>query len=326
MKYFVSGSTGFIGNKLVDALMGKGYQVNVLVRNKQAYTTTKKEIKIFQGDLLNVDVLNEAIKGCDFAFHLAAYANIWSKDKSLAYNTNVLGTKNVLEAALNNNIKKLVFTSSAATLPPSVKDEIVDETFALPDTYLTEYETTKKAAEQLCMEYFKKGLNVVIVNPSRVYGPGLLNKSNSVTILIKKYLEGKWRIIPGDGTRIGNYVYIDDVVSGHILALENGKSGEKYILGGTNNSYNEFFNLLAKSTGKKFRLFHLPLSVMLVIANFEFFMAETFGKKPLITPPWVKRYNQNRPLSNEKAIKNLQYSFTPLNEGIKKTVNWLNSK
>lgn len=326
MKCFVSGSTGFIGNKLVDALIVKGYQVNIIVRNKQTITTTKKEIKIFHGDLLDVDVLNEAIKGCDFVFHLAAYANIWSKDKSLAYNTNVLGTKNVLETALKNNIKKLIFTSSAATLPPSVKDEIVDETFTLPDTYLTDYETTKRKAEQLCVEYYKKGLDVVIVNPTRVFGPGFLNKSNSVTILIKKYLNGTWRFIPGKGTEIGNYVFIDDVVQGHIFAMQKGIPGEKYILGGTNISYNGFFEMLRNVSKKNRTLFHLPFFLMMAVSRFELFMAETFGKKPLITPPWVKRYLQNRPVSSKKATHQIKYSVTPLNEAMEKTIKWLNSK
>ncbi len=189
--------------------------------------------------------------------------------------------------------------------------------------YLTEYEITKQQAEQLCIEYAKEGLHIVIVNPSRVYGPGFLNKSNSVTILIKKYIEGKWRIIPGDGSQIGNYVFIDDVVSGHILAMEKGRSGERYILGGTNVSYNELFDLLAIVWGKKFKMFHLPMSIMMVVAKFELFMAESFGKKPLITPPWVKRYQQNRPLSVEKAKKEIQYLNTPLETGIKKTISWL---
>jgi farnesol dehydrogenase len=167
---------------------------------------------------------------------------------------------------------------------------------------------------------------VVIVNPPRLYGPGLLNKSNSVTILIKKYLKGTWRIIPGTGNAIGNYVFIDDVVNGHILAMKNGISGERYILGGENISFNGFFNSLSKVSGKKYMLFHLPFPVILAISKIEFFLAEKFGKKPLITPPWAKRYLQNRPVSSKKAIAHLKYSITPLNEGIRKTIEWLKTK
>ncbi len=323
MKCFVTGATGFIGNRLVDALAEKGYKVNVLVRKIKNFENKSAKVKVFEGDLLNTDVLNNAIKDCDYIFHLAAYANIWSKDKTLAFKTNVTGTKNVLELAVQNKVKKVVFTSSAATLPPSEQLELVDETFPVPEEYLTEYETTKQQSEKLCIEYAKKGLHTVIVNPSRVYGPGFLNKSNSLTILIKKYIEGKWRIIPGDGTKIGNYVFVDDVVSGHIKALEKGRSGDKYILGGTNASFNEFFQLLAEVSGKKYKMFHLPTSIMMIVGKVELFMAETFGKKPLITPPWIKRYQQNRPLSVDKAEKEIQYSYTPLDNGFDKTISWL---
>ncbi|MBN2634843.1 MAG: NAD-dependent epimerase/dehydratase family protein [Prolixibacteraceae bacterium] len=323
MKCFVTGGTGFIGNRLVEALVDKGYEVNVLVRKAKDFENKFRHVTVFEGDLFNSDILDKAIESCDCIFHLAAYANLWSKDKTLAYRTNFTATQNILELALKHKIKKVVFTSSAATLPPAAGTELIDESFPVPELYLTEYESTKQQAEQLCIDYCKKNLHVVIVNPSRVYGPGFLNKSNSVTILIKKYLEGKWRIIPGDGSQIGNYVFIDDVVSGHIKALEKGRSGERYILGGTNISYNVFFDLLAKVSGKKYKMFHLPMWIMMIVANFEFFMAESFGKKPLITPPWIKRYQQNRPLSTEKAKREIQYSETPLEKGIKKTIDWL---
>ncbi len=323
MKCFVTGGTGFIGYRLVETLAGKGYEVNVLVRRTKDFENKFQNVKVFEGDLFNIEVLDKAISGCEFIFHLAAYANIWSKDKTLAFRTNVTGTKNILELALKHNVKKVVFTSSAATLPPAINTELVDESFPVPKKYLTEYEITKQQAEQLCIEYSQKGLHVVIVNPSRVYGPGFLNKSNSLTILIKKYIEGKWRIIPGDGSQIGNYVFVDDVVSGHIQALEKGRSGERYILGGTNISFNDFFSLLAKVSERKFRMFHLPVSIMMIVAKFELFMAENFGKRPLITPPWIKRYQQNRPLSADKAKKELQYSITPLSAGIEKTISWL---
>ncbi len=326
MKCFLTGGTGFIGNILIEELTNSNYEVNVLVRRKKDFENKFRNTIIFEGDLFDLKTMDKAIEGCDCIFHLAAYANIWSKDKTLAYRTNYIGTKNILELAIKHNVKKVIFTSSAATLPPAKKTELVDESFPVPKEYLTEYETTKQQAEQLCIEYTKKGLNIVIVNPSRVYGPGFLNKSNSLTILIKKYMEGKWRIIPGDGSQIGNYVFIDDVVSGHIQALEKGRSGERYILGGENVPFTTFFSLLAKVSGKKYKMFHLPLPAMLLVARLELFLADNFGKKPLITPPWVKRYQQNRPLSVEKAKKEIQYSPTPLVTGLEKTINWLKTK
>ncbi|MCG6189638.1 NAD-dependent epimerase/dehydratase family protein [Maribellus maritimus] len=323
MKCFITGATGFIGNRLLEELLRNENEVHILARSPEKLNIPEKRVTVFKGDLFSTDVLEKAITGCDVVYHLAAYANLWSKDKTLAYKTNYTGTKNVLEAAFRNNIKKVVFTSSAATLPPSKEMEEVDETAPLPDTYLTDYETTKRQAENLCVEYFKKGLDVVVVNPPRLYGPGFLNKSNSVTIMIKKYIEGSWRFIPGDGFQLGSYVFVEDVIRGHIQAMKKGIPGKKYILGGENVSYNDFFKILSELTGKKRVMFHIPFSFMLGISKFELFMAETFGKPPLITPPWVKRYLQHRPLNSKKAIRELDYQITPLREGMLKTIAWL---
>ncbi|MFW6277222.1 MAG: NAD-dependent epimerase/dehydratase family protein [Prolixibacteraceae bacterium] len=324
MKCLVTGATGFIGNNLVQELLRRDHEVNVLVRSPHKLTESlKNKITLHEGDLFALEQINKAMNNCDCIFHMAAFANIWSKDKSIARRTNVEGTLNILLAAVKNNVKKVVFTSSAATLPPSEDKEEVNENSQVPETYLTDYETTKREAELLCQDFVKQGLAVIIVQPPRVFGPGKMSKSNSVTLMIKKYINGTWRIIPGNGKQIGNYAFIEDVVNGHILALENGKPGERYILGGTNVSYNQFFETLKEVSGKNYRMFHLPFPVMLAASKFELFMAETFGKKPLITPPWVERYMQNRLVSSRKAINELNYNITPLNEAMAQTIRWI---
>ena len=327
MRYLVTGATGFIGNRLVEELLKLGNEVHVLARTEKKVSELYGDrVVFFEGVLLDLDVIQQAVHNCDVVFHLAAFANIWSKDKMLAYKTNVIGTKNILDAALQNKVKKVVFTSSAAVFPPSENGEEIDETAALPEKYMTDYETTKFQSEQLCMEYSKNGLDVVIVNPTRVFGHGLLNKSNSVTILIKKYIVGNWRIIPGTGSAIGNYVFIDDVVNGHIFAMQSGISGEKYILGGTNTSFNGFFEMISTVSKKNYRLFYLPFPIILAVSKLELFLAEKTGKKPLITPPWAKKYLQNRPVSSKKAMNDLSYTFTPLDDGIGKTIEWLKTE
>ena len=324
MKCFVTGASGFIGFELTKELIKRNYKVNVMVRSELPEFKSEN-LTVFKGDLSNVEIIHKGMKDCDYVFHLAAYANIWSKDKKLPYKTNVEGTKNILECALQNKIKRVVFTSSAAVFAPSLNSEEIDEQTPFPKSYLTDYESTKLEAEMLCRDYVKKGLEVIIVNPSRVFGPGLLNKSNSVTILIKKYIQGKWRILPGSGMSIGNYVFIDDVVNGQILALQNGVPGERYILGGTNISLKNFFSMLSHISGLKFRLYHLPYLLMMLFAQSELAIATIFGKNPMITPAWLRRYMQNRALSSQKAIAELKYTTTPLSEGILKTIIWINS-
>jgi nucleoside-diphosphate-sugar epimerase len=217
-----------------------------------------------------------------------------------------------------------VFTSSAGTIRPSGPFEDSTEESDPPLSYLTEYERTKDKAEKRCMDYVQKGLDVVIVNPSRVYGPGMIGESNSVTRIISLYDRGKWRIMPGDGTSYGNYVFIDDIVSGHICAMEKGIAGNRYLLGGENVTFEQFFTILGEVSGKKHRLIRLPAPVMAATARALFLIAGLFRKDPLVTPAWVERYLQHRRLSSAKAEMQLGYQVTPLREGMKKTLLWLN--
>jgi nucleoside-diphosphate-sugar epimerase len=120
-------------------------------------------------------------------------------------------------------------------------------------------------------------------------------------------------------------LYRSDVVQGHLLALEKGRTGERYILGGENVSFNRLFELIAEAGGKKHALFSVPSFAMTAFANVELFLADRFGKPPLITPAWLKRYNQDRLVSSMKATKELGYHITPLSQGIKETITWLNS-
>ena len=206
------------------------------------------------------------------------------KDPSLVTGINVEGTVNVFEAALAKGAKKVVFTSTGGTMSYSRDGKPVDET-TNPDPRLhTLYEKTKAEAEKITVDYSKKGLNVVTVNPTRVYGPGKLTESNSITKIIRLYLSGLWRIIPGDGKSIGNYVFIDDVVEGHILAARYGRSGERYILGGENLSFREMFNIIGETTGKRRILVNLPAGLMKGIINIVMFISKITGSTPAREP------------------------------------------
>jgi nucleoside-diphosphate-sugar epimerase len=327
MKYFVTGATGFIGHELVKKLLSDGEWINILVR-----TTTRlnfpysEKLSVYTGDLFNEEQIESGMKGCDCVFHLAAWANIWSKNKNTPFGVNVTGTKNILSTALRLGIQRVVFTSSAGVLKPSDQNELIDENSQLPDHYITDYEKTKYQAELLCYEYIRKGLEIVIVCPSKVYGPGVLNKSNSLPKLIKLYLEGRWRFIPGNGKSISNYVYIDDVVDGHILAMKKGISGEKYILGGENASFNQLFRTISEISGIRKKFYRIPSMVFMTVANISLFFADNFGINPLITPAWFKRLTQNRIVSSKKAEEVLNYKITPLETGINKTINWLKNQ
>jgi nucleoside-diphosphate-sugar epimerase len=324
LKIFITGSTGFIGGNLARKLADSGCRVHALCRSSQKANLIKhKNIKIFKGNILDKMSLELAMEGCSQMYHLGACTKVLVQKQDLYYKVNVLGTINVLEAALKLGIEKIVVTSTAGVLCPSTRGA-KDETSNSPTDFFTEYDHSKYLMEKKIEEYVKKGLHIVLVNPTRVYGPGLLSQANSATQLIKMYLQGKWRIIPEDGSRICNYVFIDDVVNGHILAMEKGKAGERYILGGNNISYSNFFQTLANISNKKYIMFKFSKPLLMGISRVIVLFAKISGSPPLITPQYVRKYLQDWKVSSEKAEKELGYAITPLEKGLERTIAWLN--
>jgi farnesol dehydrogenase len=324
MKTFVTGASGFIGSNLVRKLKEEGHDISVLVRDPQkAGDFAQQGIKVIQGDIFDNEKMKRGMEGCEWVFHLAAYAKPTSKDSTLPFRTNVTGTSNVLAAAKEAGVKKVVVTSTAGTMGFSMDGNPVDEQTGRISSYHTEYERTKAIMEQIARECTCESTSIVIVNPSRVFGPGRISISNSVTRIIKLYGIGLWRIIPGDGTSVGNYTFIEDVVNGHIRAAEAGRGGERYILGGENLSFNEFFDIIGKVYGTKRRMFALKTSRLKQIAGISAAVGDLFGKPPLISDNWIEKYLRNWILSSNKAITELNYSITPFEEGVDKTVRWL---
>lgn len=326
MKIFITGGTGFIGRILTRKLVANGHEVRLLVRDiEKVKRIFPDSLRIIPGDIHDTAALLKGMQGCDQVFHLAAYARPWSKDPSLPFKVNVAGTVNVLETALKSNISRVVFTSTAGTMGYSVNGTPATEETNRNPEYFTEYDRTKALAEGKAIDYYNLGLPVVIVNPSRVYGPGYLGISNSVTRIIKLYMKGRWRIIPGNGNGIGNYVFIEDVVNGHILASEKGRPGQRYILGGENLSFNDMFRLLGNASGNRRRMIYLPAGLLSGIATGMKFLSNHTGLPAIITKGWVRKYLNNGSLSSSKAIEELDYKITSFDEGLKHTISWLKS-
>ena len=324
---FITGATGYLGQRLAHHLAGKGHTIHALVRdqNKAMAILNHSSIKLFKGCILKKETIAKAMEGCDQVFHLAALATVWHKNPNAFKKTNMGGLKNVLEICVDKGIKDVLFTSTAGVVGHSTNGKPVAELTNSNPRLETLYEKSKLLAEDVALEYLSKGLRVVIVNPSRVYGPGLLTESNGFTRLMKMYLEGKWNIRPGNGKSIGNYVYIDDVIEGFELAMKKAHPGERYLLGGIDVSYNEFFDSISRLSGKHPKLHSIPLSVMLLASYLHLALAHTTGKHPLITPPFVRKYTKNWLVSSEKAKMELGYAITPLETGLAKTLSWLQS-
>lgn len=324
MKYFITGATGFIGMELTRQLAKEGNEIHLLVRSpEKAMSLNLPGVSIFQGDISNLESIEKAMLGCTHVFHLAAYAKPTAKDARVFHEVNVEGTRKILEACVKLGIERVVFTSTAGTFGPTDNIYDVNEESIRPERYYTLYAETKRAAELLCEGYQGKGLDVITVFPTRVFGPGILNESNSLTKIAEKYQKGSWRIIPGNGKTYGNYVFVDDVVNGLILAMQRAGKGESYILGGENVTFNKLFNVIKMASGKKFRLFNMPYPILWFASVIMKVSGLVLRKPAAISPAWVKRYLQHRRLSSQKAEKELGYTITPLFKGFERTYAWL---
>ena len=325
MKVFVSGATGFIGIQLVKRLVGPGITVHALYRSESKADLIRMEgVKLFKGDILDLSSLEKAAEGCDQAYHTAAFAGVWAKDPAIIQQLNIEGALNVIKAADNCGIGRVVVTSTAGILGPS-ETEPLNENSPPPSSFFTQYEESKFQLEQILMKRIETNPEVVIVNPTRVYGPGFLSESNAVTKMIKQYVEGRWRLIPGNGESSGNYVFVEDVVTGHLLAMEKGTPGERYVLGGENISYNQLFQYTRQTSGVHKRLYKIPLWIMLSAAGIMKWISRITGQPPMTVPDLVRKFNHNWIVSSDKAIHHLGYSPMQALDGIEKTVHWIKS-
>lgn len=326
MKVFVSGATGFIGIQLVKRLAGMGIQVHALYRSEEKANLIRIEgVSLFKGDILDEESLYRAMEGCEQAYHAAAFAAVWARDPDLVFRLNVDGAMNVIRTAARTGTGKIVITSTAGILGPST-GEAVNEASPAPSSFFTTYEASKFRLEQILSERSEQNPEVVIVNPTRVFGPGYLSESNGVTKMIKQYVEGRWRFIPGNGLSSGNYVFVEDVVTGHLLAMEKGKPGERYVLGGENATYIRFFQYISELSGVTKRLFRVPLWIMLAVSMLLKGISVLTGKAPLIVPSLVRKFNHNWIVSSQRARVKLGYDPVSLEEGLARTLEWIKTQ
>lgn len=325
MKVLVTGATGFIGRNLCLHLAEQGYNVVALCRNTaHPYLISHKNITPVKGDILDKESVTKAMNRCGQVYHTAALAKMWCRDKNDYYNINVVGTRNVLELAGEAGVNKVVYTSTCGVWGPTIKHPMSENDPRI-DGFAIDYERTKYLAEIETRIYSTKGLNVVTVNPSRVYGEGPITDSNTVGKMISGYLKGKWRIIPGKGTQVSNYAYLDDVVKGHIAAMEQGTPGNRYILGGEDISFNTFFCTLQSITGKTYSMVKLPQRIIEAYSHFEQLKTTLTGLPPMFLPEFAARLKKDQKYSSQKAITQLNYSITPFEEGMAKTINHIKS-
>ena len=323
MKTLVTGGSGFIGSAVILELVKRGKDVRALVRSRaKPGNLGELDVECVEGDLLDSDSLNRAAHGCNEVYHLAAVYTNWLPDPSVIYRTNVQGTRNLMQVCLDRGVSRVVYTSSTAALGAHGKTPANESAqFNLADTgdhyYLSKYQ-----AEQVALEFAAKGLPVVIVNPSNPLGPRDI-KPTPTGALIVSVLKGK---LPGylDGGL--NFVDVHDVAVGHVLAMEKGKLGEKYILGNANLSIKQYFDLIAEIGGARAPALKIPAAMAAATAYGYEVIARITKKPPITSVSWVKVGSHYSFWDSSKAVRELGFPQTPIREGLKSAIAWFRQR
>jgi farnesol dehydrogenase len=323
-KIFITGGTGFIGSVLLEQLVQRGFSVKALVRTMPETKHNIKNVEYTVGDITNLESLRQGMQDCRYVFHLAAYAKSWSPNSKTYEQVNINGTRNVFTVAQELGVERIVWTSTIVTLGFTPVGVIGHEAMPrITKRCFTEYERTKTLMELEASQWINSGLPLVIVNPTRVYGPGSFSESNTVSKLIHDFRRGRFPFLLNRGVNIGNYGFVNDIAAGHLLAMEHGKIGERYILGGENVSLEKLFQMVNRIDGKKHFQLKIYWVVPMIVAYFFQLRAEYFGVYPPITPGWLRTFLVDWAFSCDKAKQELGYTPISFEEGIRKTCQWL---
>ena len=320
MKVMVTGATGFIGGNLARELWRRGDDVRALVRpGSNRLTIENTGIVPIEGDILDRQSVDRAVQGCEAVFHVAAAYTFWSRDPAGISRTNVAGTLNVLEAARQAGVSRTVYTSTVGTVA-LVKDGLGDEDTPLdPKSLHGHYKRSKLQAEREALALAAAGMPLVVVNPTAPVGPWDV-KPTPTGKMVLDFLRRK---IPAYLKTGMNVVDVADVVEGHILALEKGKSGERYILGNRNVSLKEIFDILSSQTGLPAPRIRAPYWLVVGAGYADRFIEGTiFRREPAIPVEGVLASKTPAYVSCEKAVRELGQPQRPIEEALKKAADW----
>jgi dihydroflavonol-4-reductase len=329
MRVFVSGANGFIGSHLCRRLVEIGVEVRGLVRaGSDKRLLDGVPVEVVEGDILDRRSLDLAMAGCDQVFHTAATVRFFVRDESAMWRTNVDGTRNVLEAARAANVKRFVHTSTVAFLkrghltPSSSGNGSVasggESCVANGNEIRGAYALSKLEAEKLVLSAAADGFPAVVCSPSGPLGPGDFRPSPIGKVIIE-FLKG--RILAYTDTGL-NVVDVRDVATGHVLAAEKGKVGERYVLAGENLALLDFFGLLSVVSGVRPPRIRLPYGVALTFGFFGEIMGRITGREPLACLDSVRSSKQPHYFSSDKARDELGYASRPVPSSLAEEVTW----
>lgn len=320
MKALVTGATGFIGSSVVRELLKDGVEVRVLVReSSDTRGLDGLEVEKAYGDVRDSEAVKSALKGCDVLYHCAALYAFWAPDNKAFYDVNVGGTKTVLDAALEQGVEKVVYTSSIVAVGSHGVEKPANEKaeFNLWGTG-DHYARSKHLSEVEALKICKQGLPVVVVNPAMVIGIRDIKPTPSGKMIID-IVNGS---MPGYIDGGINLVDVEDVARGHILAAKKGKVGERYILGNENMPVGDYFGLIGEVAGVKPPKMKIPYPAAILLGYGYQFVAGMNKKQPVLTAPMVRTGSKYAYYDSSKAVSELGFPQTPIKTTVEKAINW----
>ena len=321
MKCFVTGSTGFLGSHVARKLLAEGAELRLLVRaNSRTDNIAELPAERVVGDLRDVESLRRGMSGCEVVFHVAADYRLWAIDGQQLYQSNVEGTRNILQATRDSHVRRVVYTSSVATMGFGNNGRVTDEStpVALEDM-IGDYKRSKFMAERLVIETARSGQDVVMVNPTTPIGERDIKPTPTGQIVVD-FLKRKFPAYVDTGL---NLVDVEDCANGHLLAAEKATPGERYILGGENLTLKQILDKLASITGLPSPSIRLPYVVAYATGVVDTLVTGKLRQRePRVTLDSVRMGRKKMFVTCAKAERELGWNPGPVDGALRRAVEW----
>jgi dihydroflavonol-4-reductase len=321
MKIFLTGATGFVGHHVARALAGEGAKLRLLVRK----TSNMKNLEGIRGethvgDLLDPESLRAALEGCDAVMHVAADYRLWIRDPKTMYRANVEGTRELLRMAREAGVKRVVYTSSVATMHFRTDGLVINEDTPVSiGDMVGHYKRSKFLAEQEATQAARSGQQVMILNPTTPIGPNDAKPTPTGRIFVD-FLNGKFPAYMDTGL---NLVDVVEVARTHVAALTIGKPGKRYILGGENLTLKQILDKMSAITGIPSPTVRIPFAVAATYAFFEEWITGRIrGKEPRATLEEVRMGRKKMFASSAHAQQDLDFRIVPVYPAMRAAIEW----
>ena len=325
MRVFVTGGTGYFGQRLCRDIIGAGHRVFALARSIGSGAPLEAMgAEVVLGDVTVFDEAEVDLASFAAVIHSAALVRTRAKDPAEFDLVNVRGVANVARRALDSGVKRFLYTSSFMALGPSPDGKPLDETASHDPAHLhNDYERTKYLGLVEFENWVARGLPGIVLIPCVIYGPGALTSGNITAWLIADLIKRRLPGVLGDGRSVWTYSFVEDVVEGHIQALSKGRPGQRYILGGESLSMQEFVDTAAYIARVRPPRFHIPYWLAKVAALADEVKSTISRREPRLTRQVVEIYKHDWVYSCEKAKRDLDYRVTPARNALAQTIDWI---